>query len=118
MRERSVTVIAEDEAAALQQAAARLQDSPSNIKLEAVGLRTYRGVLRNADAEVSIEISADGLEASIASYIPPLGDGEGLSLQSLDRVLAQAGIGRSLFAGLPRNELSFEVGLAYVGWKG
>lgn len=92
MRERLVSVEAEDRAAALLQAAAKLQTDPGNISLQTVTARTYRAALQDADDEVTVEVSPDGLEARIASYARALGAGRSLSPESLERALTEAGV--------------------------
>jgi hypothetical protein len=57
-----------------------------------VGNGVYRTKLKDVDAAVAIEISPDGLEARIASYRAPVGNGKQLTRGMLAQAFARAGV--------------------------
>jgi len=77
---------------ALRQAADRLKAPAGHVELKPVGDGVYRAKLRDVDATVSVEVSFDGLEARIASYSPPVGNGRPLTGGMLTEALQRAAV--------------------------
>lgn len=92
MRKSDLTLRAASEQAALEQAAAELDALPENIEIVPLEDGEFRAALKNADAEVEIEISEDGMEARISALAPAIGAGAPLSAESLAAELKRAGI--------------------------
>ena len=92
MHERMVWIEADDEETALQEAANGLGVVPADIQLETLCQGHYRATLKNADAEIGVQVSPDGLEARVVAYAPPVGDGRSLSLSSLKNQIERAGV--------------------------
>ncbi|MDY7002336.1 MAG: flagellar assembly protein A, partial [Thermodesulfobacteriota bacterium] len=92
MLERVIKIRSGNEREALKQAAEAFDTSAHNIQLDETGRGKFQATLLNADAEVSVEISKDGMEAVITGYAPSVGKGKPLSLETLTRQLESAGI--------------------------
>lgn len=93
MRRRTISVTADDEAAALEKAVAELEAVADNVRLEPDGRGGYQASLKNADAEIEVEVPGDGMEARIADYAPAAGLGEALTPENLKERLELAGLG-------------------------
>ncbi len=92
MPPRTVTVRAPNEEAAKTQAAVFLETEPGNVRLALLPSGEYQAEIVNADGQVEIEISADGMEARLIAYAPPLGSGRPLSSETLREQLRRRGV--------------------------
>ena len=83
MRARAVSVHAQNEGTAREEGARRLSAAPDEVVVEAQGPGTYRAALRDADAEIGITVTPDGMEARVATYALPTGRGSSLSAEAI-----------------------------------
>ncbi len=90
MSEPRVTVQAADAAAARELASQKLQASPEHIELAEAGDGAWNAVVRGADARIQVGLSQDEMQAKIASYTPPVGDGRALCAESVTQALEAA----------------------------
>ncbi len=93
MRQISVTITADSESAALTRAAERLGASTGDILLRKEEEGAYHAELVNYDADIEIAVSEDGMEATVADFLPSGGEGKNLSVNSLIAALKRAGVG-------------------------
>jgi len=92
VKQRSTNIIAQDEKDALLKGAKELNTSESNIQLNNIDDNKYQVSAINADAEVEISISDDGMSATINEYYPPQGSGADLDRERLKQQINYAGI--------------------------
>ncbi|MFH0911201.1 MAG: FapA family protein [Planctomycetota bacterium] len=89
---RATKVTAENAEEARKKAAGELRTVPSNLQIADLGNGEYQAAFIHADADAEIVLSESGLEARIAQYLPPLGEGKPLTVEALKKKMALAGI--------------------------
>lgn len=89
---RSITVRSPSEEAARAQAAVFLETDPSNVRITSLAGGEYLAEIIAADGQVDIEISADGMEARLVGYAPPIGGGKPLTADTLREQLRRRGV--------------------------
>ncbi len=92
MRKREITVHADSEPEALRVAAGMLETTEDNLLLDGVKEDAYSVSLKNADAEIEMEISADGVQVSVISCAPPKGTGQPLTSSQIATALQEMGV--------------------------
>ncbi len=92
MRKTTVNVQADSSSEAVRKASLALGVSTGNIYAEEVSPKHFVATIRNADAEVEISIRSNGMEAVLAKYEPPIGDGLDLSDTQILLALQKAGV--------------------------
>ena len=86
------TIHADTESQALNEAAAKLDTFPENISLAPAGSGKYTASVINADAEIKLAISDDGLTAYIEDFQHPVGAGKGYGMDTVNHAMRNAGV--------------------------
>ncbi len=92
MQPRQVTLSAPTADAAKSLAVKELGTPSANIIVEPAGRERWSATMINANAGIRPAISGDGMNATIAEYYPPTGQGKALTMEMLFRDLSSAGI--------------------------
>ncbi|THB68234.1 MAG: DUF342 domain-containing protein [Desulfovibrio sp.] len=92
MQARVLPIRADNEQAALKMAAEKFNAPPDNIEIKDAGDGRYEASLAHCDAEIEIDISNDGMTATVAEGRPALGRGRALSLHQFKKILTNSGV--------------------------
>ncbi len=93
MRPTRLSIVAASEQEAMAQAVEQLACPAGSIALKVEDSGRYLATLRDHDADVDIEISADKMAAVIAASLPAKGTGRVLTLAGLIEKMLKAGVG-------------------------
>jgi uncharacterized protein (DUF342 family) len=92
MQKRSANIIAPNEEEALQKGQKELDTAEANLQCKRIAEDKFQVSTINADAELEVIISHDGLKAYIADYQGPIGEGTPLDKNKIMQILDNSGI--------------------------
>ncbi len=92
MNKREIIIPSESKESAIEEAIKLLKTVESNLDCEEIDDGKYHFTVKNADAEIEIELSDDLMDARINKYLPPIGNGKGLTEEMLMHSLASIGV--------------------------
>lgn len=92
MSRHCTTIEAESEIQAMEKACASFNAPTNYILLTPKASGVYEACLQHRDASIEVAISDDGMFATVASYIPPFGDGKPLNTGAVVKCLTRAGV--------------------------
>ncbi|MBU0753596.1 MAG: FapA family protein [Planctomycetes bacterium] len=92
MENNSITIRADNEGEALRIGAKKLGTDIAGLEIELVDKSTYSVYLKNVPGAVKIEVSKDGMTATLRRIVPPVGAGPPLTRQGVESELLDKGV--------------------------
>lgn len=92
MSQQCITIEASNQSEAMEKACEQFDAPAPYISLSLEAPKIYTACLLHRDASVDISITEDEMEAHVAAYFPPVGDGARLTAAALVKALTRAGV--------------------------